>query len=78
MAVDGRARLFVIDISSRRAVAQIENPSGSKSVLSLMKHPAFDAQSRPYVLLKDATGLSLVDVHAKRVLPLIRAASTME
>ena len=78
VAVEGRTRLYVMDIATRRAVAQIDNPSGSKTVFSLMKHPAYDAQSRPYVVLKDASYISLIDVQAKKVMPLVKAANTMD
>ena len=78
VAVEGRARLYVMDIATRRAAAQIDNLSGSKIVFSLMKHPAYDAQSRPYVVLKDARYISLIDLQARNVMPLVKAANTME
>ena len=43
-----------------------------------MKHPAYDAQSRPYVVLKDSRYISLIDVQARNVMPLVKAANTME
>ena len=78
VAVEGRARLYVMDIATRRAVVQIDNPSGPTTVFSLMKHPAYDAQSRPYVVLKDASYISLIDVQAKNVMPLVKATNTMD
>ena len=58
VAVEGKKRLYVIDISTRRAISYIENPSGSMPVLSLIKHPYFDTQRLPYVFLKDTIGIS--------------------
>jgi hypothetical protein len=62
VAVEGRARLYVVDIATRQVVAHIDNPSGSTRVISLIKHPAYDAQSYPYVILKDDSYISLIDV----------------
>jgi hypothetical protein len=62
VAVEGRTRLYVMDIATRRAVVQIDKPSGSKLFFSLMRYPSFDAQSCPYVVLKDSSYISLIDV----------------
>ena len=78
VAVEGRTRLYVMDIATRRAIVQIDNPSGSKTILSLMRHPAYDAQSCPYVVLKDSRYISLIDVQARNVMPLVKAANSMD
>jgi hypothetical protein len=78
VAVEGRARLYVIDIATRQVVAHIDNPSGSTRVISLMKHPAYDAQRCPYVVLQDDSYISLIDVQAKNVMLLVKATNTME
>jgi hypothetical protein len=62
VAVEGRCRMYVMDIATRMAVVHIDNPSGSTKVFSLMKHPAYDSQSCPYVVLKDDRYISLIDV----------------
>ena len=39
----------------------------------MLKVPGYDFNKRPYVLLKDSRFISLIDVSARRSLPLIRS-----
>jgi len=73
VAVEGRTRLFVIDVPSRRAIKLIVNPTQQNIPMSLIPAPGYDSQTFPYLFLKDARFISLVNTKEYRIIPLIRA-----
>ena len=78
VAVAGRAKLYIVNIKNRAAVEAIDNPTGSTLQYSMIKHPAYDRQNRPYVFLKDQRFISVIDIGRKKVLPLVRSPIDME
>jgi hypothetical protein len=78
VSVKGRAKLYVINIKNRAVVAHIDNPTGMTNQFSMVKHPAYDRESRPYVFLKDQRYICVVDVQKKKLLPLLRSPIDME
>ena len=79
ISVAGRARLYVINIKNRAAVASIDNPSGCTNQYSMIKHPEYDKrEDRRYVFLKDQRYISVIDIKRKKILPLLRSPIDME
>ena len=78
ISVAGRARLYFINVKDRKAVASIDNPSGCTNQYSMIKHPAYHCEKRPFVFLKDQRYISVIDVKKKKILPLIRSPIDME
>jgi hypothetical protein len=56
----------------------LENPSGAVTQFSMIKHPNYDLEKCPYIFLKDCKFVSIIDVKARRVLPIIRSSYEME
>jgi hypothetical protein len=74
----GRTRIYELNLKTRLAVGHMENPSGAVTQFSMIKHPYYDAESYPYIFLKDNKFISIIDIKNRKVLPLVRSQFDME
>ncbi len=74
----GRSRLYEVNLAERKAEKHMENPSGAATQLAMVKHPYYDFETFPYLILKDTKFISIVDVKERKVFPIIRSQFDME
>ena len=73
LAAEDLANLYVIDGNTRMEIQSVMNQSSLKSIFSMKKVPDYDAQKRPYVLIKDSEYVSLFNTRLMKLLPLVRS-----
>lgn len=78
VAIEGRNRLYIIDVPSRLAKKVIINPTTVKTPLSLIPCPGYDQDSYPWLFLKDSRYISVVNTKEKRILPLLKTTNTID
>ena len=73
VSIEGRNKLFVIDVATRMAIKAIVNPTTISRPLVMIPAPGYNSATHPWVFLKDTRFISVVNTKDKRILPLIRS-----